>query len=799
MLALLKRELNGFFNSLIAYVVVAVFLIITGLFLWVFPVEYNVLESGHANIDGLFVLGPFVFLFLVPAITMRLFADEERTGTIEMLVTKPVSLLQIVLAKYLAGVALLVVSLLPTLVYLLTVHWFAVAPGVDMGGAWGSYLGLLLLGMVFVAAGLFASSLTENQLLAFILALFIGGFLYIGFEMLHGLELFGQLDHFVRKLGLLSHYSSMSRGVIDSRDLLYFAGVIVLFLSFTLLSVQRDSVGRPAMLRTLLLVLLVVVVNVAGAARFARIDLTTEGRYTLTSSTRKMLQELDDFVYFRVYLEGNLPMEFRQLRNETREMLDEFRAWSDYVRFEFINPADGAEDDFEQLQRQYRSLVERGLEPAQVQMRSGDGSSQRVIFPGALVSYRGTEIPLPLLKDQRGVSVQEALRQSSVALEYNLSSAVRRLAREEQPVIGLLSGHGELSDGELSSVISSLSRFYEVDRPLLQDGFERIRDHRVLVSARPREAFTEEEKFLLDQYLMYGGSMFWLVDPVFADMDSLRYDRETIGLAWDIRMDDLFFHYGVRLNPVLIKDLHGAPMPVTTGFVAGRPQINLLPWPFFPMLRPASSHMVVHRTDMLRAEFVGTLDTVAAPGVQKQFLLQTSPYNRVMPVPVRISLDILERPLREELFAGKPQPVAVLLEGSFSSLFRNRLKPDGLMPEGFDYRESSLPASMIVMADGSVIRNQHDSEGRPLPLGYDRYSRQYYGNEVFILNAINYLAGDGGVIEARSRDIRIRLLDRSRIGRHQLAVQLINVVLPVLLVMGYGMLRLLYRRRRYAR
>ncbi len=799
MWALLKKEFNGFFNSLIAYVVVAVFLVITGLFLWVFPVEFNVIETGDARLDGLFVLAPFVLLFLVPAITMRFFADEKRTGTLEMLMTKPVTMLQIVLAKFFAGVLLVVVSLLPTLIYLLTIHLYAAPPGVDFGGTWGSYLGLLFIGMVFVSAGLFASSLTQNQIVAFILALFMCGFLYIGFEMIHSLDLFGSLGLFIRNLGLQAHYTSISRGVIDSRDLLYFAGVIVLFLGFTQAVVEIRNTGRMVLVRLAAIFVMVVALNLVGSVRFARIDMTSEGRYSLTSATRDMLRDIDDVVYVKVYLEGNLPVEFRRLRNDAREMLDEFRAWSDYVQFEFVDPSKEAGEDYERVQEHYRSLAQKGLEPAQVQMRTGDGTSQRVIFPGALVSYRGREVAVQLLEDQRGVPIPEVLHNSSLALEYNLASAIRRVTLEDKDRIAFLDGKGGLSPRELASVTESLERFYEVDRVEAGESMEHLADYRTLIAARPREAFSEKEKFVLDQFLMQGGAMLWLVDPVFADMDSLRNASETIGLAWDINMDDFFFRYGARLNPVLIKDLNAAPHPVITGYVGGNPQINLLPWYFYPLITPESDHEIVSKLNPVRGEFVSSIDTVGAPGVNKRILLKTSQYSRVMPVPVRISLDILQRPVDETLYTGPPQPVAVLLEGTFESLFRNRLNPGVEMPPGYEVQERSVPASMIVVADGNMIRNQVSSEGQPLPLGYDRYSGESFGNADFIMNAVNYLTDDSGLIEARGKDLRMRKLDEAAVSRDQLLIQITNTGLPVLAVLIFGVLRLIWRKRHFTR
>ncbi len=799
MLALIKRELNGFFNSLIAYVVVAAFLLIISLFLWVFPAEFNIIESGYANLDGLFVLAPFVFIFLVPAITMRFFAEEKRTGTIEMLLTKPLSGFQIVIAKYIAGVALVVFSLIPTLIYLISVSLFSSPPGVDTGGIWGSYAGLLFLGMVFISIGLFASSLTENQIVAFILALFLSGFFYIGPEMISSLQMFGSLDLMVRNLGLFSHYSSMGRGVIDSRDVLYFAGIIAIFISLTHIQAGRSYRGRRSWSYIATVVLVVLAVNIAGARYFTRLDLTVEKRYTLTDATKRMLSELDDIVYFRVYLDGDLPAEFRMLRNDTREMLDEFSAYSENIRFEFINPLRDVDDDPEQARGVYNMLTEKGIEPAQVQMRSGDGTSQRVIFPGALVTFDDREVPLHLMEDHIGLSIQEVLHNSSMALEYKLAMAIKQVTASRKESIAFLEGHGELGLEYVESATGALSDFYKVDRIAPGNDFSAISDYKTLISAKPLRAFSEEEKFILDQYLMHGGSMIWLVDPVFADMDSLSRQAGTIGLAWDINMDDFFFNYGLRLNPVLIKDLNAARHPFITGYAGGRPQINLLPWNFFPLITPESEHEIVRNLNVIRTEFVSSIDTVEAEGVEKHVLLQSSAYSRVMPVPVRISLEILQNPTDESLYTGPPQTVAALVEGRFRSLFANRLMPEVVVPDDFTRLDESVGASMIVVADGDIIKNQFSSEGRPLPLGYDRYSGQLFGNKDFILNAVNYLTDDSGIIQARAREVRLRMLDGSRVRDNRFRIQVANISLPLIVVFAFGTLRLMLRKRRYTK
>ena len=539
------------------------------------------------------------------------------------------------------------------------------------------------------------------------------------------------------------------------------------------ISARRD-VKRRNIMQLLLGIAIILAVNALGSVKFARFDLTSEKRYTLTEGTRSMLRQLDDLVFFRVYLEGNFPAGFKRLRNQTREMLDEFRAYSGNLQYAFVNPLEAPDRD-----GLMDMLVQKGLQPTQLQVREDDATSQQIIFPGALVSYRGKEVPLKLLQDQVGKPAEDVLNNSGQALEYQLANTIRQLTATSRQKVAFLEGHGELENRYIADLANSLSDFYQVERLPLQNNLAELLEFKTLIAAKPQIAFTEEEKFLLDQYIMQGGSMLWLVDPVFATMDSLVPPSfESIGMAWPLNLEDLFFRYGVRLNTDLLMDLRAAPIPVTTGMVGDRPQISLLPWYFFPLLDPVGDHKIVKNLNLVRSEFISSLDTVSAGGIEKTILLQPSPYTRVVPPPAREALELLQhQPDDQENQAG-PRSVAVLLEGSFQSVFRNRLKPEVTLPEGMTLREESLPTAMIVAADGDLVRNQFGQGGQPLPLGYDRYSGETFANLDFIMNAVNYLADDSGILEARVKDVRLRMLDRTRINRDKIRIQLTNLLLP---------------------
>ena len=797
-------------SSLIGIMVIVVFLLITGLFLWVFPNDFNILESGYANLDGLFVLAPWVFLFLVPAVTMRSFAEEKRTGTIEMIATKPLSDWQIIWAKFLAGVVLVVLALIPTTVYYYSVYRLGFPVGnLDKGGIMGSYVGLFLLSAGFVSIGIFCSSVTSNQILAFILSVFLCGFMYIGFEFIYSLSLFGRIDLFIQQLGMAAHYGSISRGVIDTRDVLYFLSVIALFLCMTKLVLA----SRKWLTSFVVTMVIVAALNAIGSSVFTRFDLTSEKRYSLSSATKQTLRDLDDYVYFKVYLEGDFPAGFKKLRRETKEMLDEFRAYSKYIDYEFINPSESS--DRNELAETYQTLTQQGLKPTELTVENSDGSiRQMTIFPGALVSYQnGTEVAIDLLENQIGRSSEEALNISIQNLEYRLMDAIVKVTRSRKPNIGFIEGHGELTKTEVQDITKTLEENYHVSRGEIAGQvdalIERYEDSKgevhanikfdALVIAKPTQPFDEKDKFLLDQYIMHGGKVLWLVEPVFATMDSLTSQESTLGVDQDLNLDDMLFKYGVRLNHNLLLDLNCAMLPIRTGQVGGQAQMEYFYWYYFPLLQAASNHPMVRNMNAIKADFVSSIDATTSEGnVQKIPLLKTSEKTKVSGTPVFITLAMLRLRPGDLEFPSGEKNVAYLLKGNFPSLYANRLPTEISESELIDFMPESVPTSMIVVADGDIIRNQIDIRTRePLPLGLDQYTGITYTNKDFIMNAISYLADGENLVSIRSRELKIRLLDRNKINEQRLRWQLINILVPIGMALLLGVEMAFNRKNKY--
>ena len=578
---------------------------------------------------------------------------------------------------------------------------------------------------------------------------------------------------------------------------------------------KRKNLKKSQIVTFLVTLVIIVVVNVIGSYLFTRFDLTSEKRYTLSPTTKEILGNLDDYVYFKVYLEGDFPAGFKKLRRETKEMLDEFRAYSKYIDYEFINPSES--EDANERQENYKLLYQSGLNPTNVLDRASDGSSkQMIIWPGALVSYRNdTEIAIDLLENQLGQSSDEALNASMQNLEFRLIDAVKKVTRLKKPNIAFIQGHGELNGLDIQDIKQTLSQNYNVgnveiggriDALIHRTQNEEVEikafpSYDAIVIAKPMQPFDEKDKFLIDQYIMHGGKVLWLVEPIYATMDSLQNQESTIGIEQDLNLDDMLFKYGVRLNRDLLLDLTCAALPVRTGQVAGQPQLEYFRWFYFPLLQAASEHPMVRNMNSIKSDFVSSIDaTTSANGINQIPLLKTSDYTKVSGAPVFISLAMLRQTPDKRMFNSKGKNVAYLLKGTFPSLYANRIPQEIVDDNAMKFKDESVPTAMIVVADGDLIRNQIDTKRKmPLPLGYDQYTGNTYANKEFIENAISYLVDGEGLIDIRSRELKVRLLDVTKIGQERIKWQLINTLVPIALIIVLGLVMALVRKRKYSK
>ena len=578
---------------------------------------------------------------------------------------------------------------------------------------------------------------------------------------------------------------------------------------------KRKSIKKSHIAAFLITIVIVAVVNVIGKFVFTRFDLTSEKRYTLSNTTKDILGQLEDYVYFKVYLEGDFPAGFKKLRRETKEMLDEFRAYTKYIDYEFVNPTEGM--DATERNENYKLLYQSGLNPTDVVVRNPDGSSkQMIIWPGALVSYRNdTEIAIDLLENVNGQSSEEALNASMQNLEFRLIDAVKKVTRLQKPSIAFIEGHGELEAQEVYDITQTLSQNYNVGRVEIggridalmhrtqneEEDVKAFISYDAIIIAKPTQPFNEKDKFLIDQYIMHGGKVLWLVEPIHATMDSLQSQESTIGVEQDLNLDDMLFKYGVRLNRNLLLDLTCASIVIRTGQMAGQPQMEYYRWFYFPLLQAASKHPIVRNMNAIKADFVSSMEaTTSANGIDQIPLLKTSDYTKVSGAPVFISLAMLRQTPDRRFFPVKGQNVAYLLKGSFISLYANRIPQEIVDDQAMHFREESKPTAMIVVADGDIIRNQIDIRRRtPLALGFDQFTGNTYANKEFIENCISYLVDGEGLIDIRSRELKIRLLDMTKIGQERTKWQLINTLVPIGLIIALGFVLAILRKRKYSK
>jgi len=576
---------------------------------------------------------------------------------------------------------------------------------------------------------------------------------------------------------------------------------------------RKSHIRRTDLSRFAMMVMLIAAVNLAGSLFFTRIDLTSEKRYTLSPATRDMLRQLDDHVYFRVYLEGDFPAGFKKLRRETKEMLDEFRAYSKFIGYEFVNPSAG--ENKQERDETYKILIERGLSPTDLQVRTKQGTQQQIIFPGALVYYRDREFPVELLDNQLNAPPEAVLNSSAQNLEFKLAEVIKKLSRLQKPAVAFIEGNGQLNSNEVFDITAELSDQYRVERifpdgqvnslirrsePDSEGNVRLQRNFEAVIIARPLASFSEKDKFILDQFIMHGGKVLWLIDPVLTSMDSIQFSESTVGVDLKHNLDDQLFKYGVRLNRNLVLDLNSAAIPMRTGQVGNQPQIEFFRWHYFPLLNPASNHPLVRNLNSIKSEFVSSIDTVLVPGVKKTPLLKTSDYSRTVSTPALITLAMLREKPDERLYNRPGQITSWLLEGRFPSLFANRIAPEIADSKEIGFKSESEPTAMIVVADGDIIRNQfHIPNGYPLPLGFDQFTRQTFGNKDFILNAVSYLVDGPGLVGIRSRELKIRLLDMTQVQDSRTFWQVINVAVPVLLVLLFGIVLAYLRKRKYSR
>ncbi len=544
-------------------------------------------------------------------------------------------------------------------------------------------------------------------------------------------------------------------------------------------------------------------VNILANAFYTHLDLTEEKRFTLTKPTRELLKGLDDRIYVQVLLEGEFPAGFKRLQTATREMLDDFRGVSGYVDYAFSDPNQGS---VEEINERRKALAEDGIVPVNLRVAEQGETSQKIIYPVAIFNFGERRIPIKLLENESpSLSPDQVINNSVSLLEYKFANAVKKLRTPTKPIILFSRGHGELEPLQTADLERGLRQFYETDRISLDSVTQLKPDEcALLIVAKPRFNFPEKDKFKIDQYIMQGGKVLWLIDRLNADLDSMRFTGQFIPQDYPLNLEDLLFKYGARIQPDLVLDLECTKIPLRVGQLGNAPQFDLFDWFYHPAVLPAGKHPVVKNLDRVELKFCSSIDTIRTKTpITKTALLTSSRYSRLQFSPVNLNFEILRYQPDPEKFNKGMQTVGVLLEGIFPSNYENRVSEDmmaGLRQLGMEYRSASVPNRMIVISDGDVAANviRDPAQESWFPLGFNRFENKTYANRELMLNAVEYLIEANGVIEARSKEVKLRLLDNIKAKEEKTYWQLLNIAVPLLFLSLFGWMFHWFRKRKYA-
>ncbi len=783
MVAILKKELRLFFGSAIGYFVIASFLTLNGLLLWGFNNEFNILDTGFADLKNFFTLTPWLFLILIPALTMRSFSDEYKSGTIEILKTKPISTIGLIAGKFLSILILIAITLALTFTYTYTIYELATPVGkIDLGSIATSYIGLLFLASTFTAIGLLISTVSKNQLIILIQSIVLSFFIFYGIQSLG--DFFPQNSYEIELLGMYAHFQSIGRGVIDSRDLIYFISCTLLFLTGTLYRLEKQKNYK----KPLYVLAIILIINILSYNNYSRIDFTNDKRYTLAEQTVGILDKINQNLVVKIYLEGNFPPEFKRLQVEALEFLDELKAKNKNLKVLLIDP-----------KHNLQQLVKAGLTPSRLTVEENGVISEAVILPWATIQYKNKTENISLLKDSNtSESQQQQLENSIQNLEYSFAKAIQKISSKKEKSIAVLSGNGELGDIYLYSFLKTLGEYYHLAKFTLDSTkhspnktLQQLKNYDLAIIAKPTKIFSEKEKYLLDQFTLNGGKSLWLVDPVIAHNDSLFNNGKMLAFPRNLNLDDFFFRYGIRLNPDLVKDLYASKIALATGNSGNKTTFDNFLWFYHPLVTPTNTHPITNNVGPVNLQFASSIDTLKN-GIKKTVLLKSSILSKRIKTPNFIELSSISTPADPRVYKEGNQTLGVLLEGEFTSAYKDRLKPfDTKLP-----LEKGTETKMVVLSDGDIASNQIHQR-KPLELGVDKWTQQFYSNKEFLINTVNYLLDDTGLIKVRSKKIELYALDRTKTAKDRLFWQLLNIVIPLLILFVLSALVNYIRKKKY--
>ena len=558
--------------------------------------------------------------------------------------------------------------------------------------------------------------------------------------------------------------------------------------------------------------ILLILINLISTLLYFRIDLTEDKKYSISSTSKNIINEIDDVMYIKIYLEGDFPSGFKRLQNSTIDLLNQLKKHNQLIKYELINPNI---KNIEERNNLYKQLYEVGLKPTNLQTQNSGTKTEQIIFPGAIIYYKGKEICVNLLQSQLGTHHEKVLNNSIENIEFEFINAFNKLINDYKPNIAFLTGNGQLNGSEILSIkyglnntSESLSKYYTINEFNIKDwtvdsgktNFS-IKDQQtkinrfdVLIIAKPTIPFNKLEKLLLDQYIMNGGKILWLIDGVSMDMDSLKNNQAfSMAIPKNLNIDDMLFKYGVRINHDLIMDIQCDKIPVITNFNINQTSKSLFPWFYNPLIISKNNHPITKNIDAIKTSFISTIDTIRSSKVHKQIILKTSPYTKLVYSPHRVSLNILEEKGSIEKYNDGPLNTGVILSGKFKSFFENSvpLKSNKIKKE-------SVETEMIFFSDGDIIKNDVNSNNKPYEIGYNPFSKEIFqGNKQLIINSIHYLTGNKKLLDLRRNNFKIRLLDKKEISVNKIKWQILNIFFPLIIVLIFGLIFNLIRNKQF--
>lgn len=812
MWAIIKKEWTHYFGSLTGFLVICFYLIANGLFLFVLP-NYNVLDFGYASLQVYFDYAPWFLLLLVPAIAMRSFSDEYQRGSFELLKSLPLSPLKIVVGKCIGVFFIVLIALLPTILYGIALDQLSSTGGLDWGATVGAYLGLIFLAAIYTSIGMFTSAITKHNLVALLLSIIISVVVFKGFDWISALPIFQNgYGYYWQQLGLQVHFNNISKGVLNGADIVYFISLIAIFLlgAIEKISAQKISISS---------LLLIVVVNLLVYWIPFQLDFTKDQRYTLSNTSKQVLKNVQEPIKLHLYLGGALPSQYKKMAIAAENILTKITQENKQtIEWQLDVPNQLYNDTT--LYELYDSLSRWGLPIERVQSDASkmDQRIDQLVVPGILVTMPGKQPiaidlrsgkkyfkPYNIVKDLPEEDLEASANAAESLLEFKIVEAIYFLNRKHVPTIGYLIGNGEPIDQTVNDLGQSIRHQYHLTVFDLSKGFPMAPAIKTLLIVKPTKPFSELDKFKIDQFVMSGGNIIWAIDRLHAEYDSLQKTSGSY-IAYDrgLGLDDLLFKYGVRINANLVQDLNCSKLPVVVGKDPnGNPVIQRIPWPYYPFLNGNNEHGIVKNIDRVLAQFPSSIDTVFAKGIQKTILLSTDTNSRIIATPNLISLNSGKEPNELSSFLRHQIPVAVLLEGGFTSLYTNRLQQawvDSLLhytSKPFQER-SALPSKQIVLADADLLTNQVDKTNGPLPMGMLPYEGYQFGNRDFFTNAIMYMNEPVDLLEARNKQLVLRLLNKQKLNEQRTYWQFVLVLSPILVISLGQFFWVFYRKRQFA-